>query len=403
VGDLEIFVTTEQKFVSHNGIIHAEATGGREFWRRYLDVFKSVKVIARVIPVEHLSGNAVCVEGEGVEVFQLPLHDGWRRFFVIPFLLLVTRKAAIQGNSAFILRVPGLVGTFVSIWLHLRSWPYAVEVVGDPYESLSSQALDKWWGNLLRMPFVYALKKQCQRAVAAAYVTRKTLQDRYPPGGQFTTNYSSIGLNPDLLEFGARCYQERKRGQRSHNPQRLIFVGSLAQRYKGLHVLLEALSLCRMAGSDLELVVLGDGYYRTAYEKLADSLQLPHVSFRGYLREGRAIFEQLAEADLFVMPSLVEGLPRAMIEAMACGLPCIGTRIGGIPELLSEEDLVCPADAPGLATKILQVLSDPAKMQEMSERNFRISLEYHPTHLRERRNTFYQFVYDATLDGINVN
>ena len=399
--NLAVYVTTEQKFILHKGRFYAEAIGGQEFWQRYLDVFKSVKIVARVKPVENLRDNVLYVEGEGIEVIPIPyFYSGWCRLFMLPALLMHTRKATVQ-DSAFILRVPGLVGTFVSIWLCLRRWPYAVELVGDPYDSLSSQALGKWWGDLLRIPFVYALRRQCQQAVAAAYVTRETLQKRYPPDGRFTTHYSSITLNPDLLAFGAKRFRGRQYGRVNSNHHRLIFVGSLSQRYKGLHVLLEALHLCQTAGWDLELMVLGDGFYRAEYERLAESMQLHNVIFHGYLKGGQAVFEQLAEADLFVMPSLVEGLPRAMIEAMACGLPCIGSIVGGIPELLAIEDLVPPGDAPALASKIRQVLADPAKMQEMGERNFHTSLEYHPDRLRERRNAFYQFVHDATMDRIS--
>lgn len=401
MSDLKVAVITEQRFLQFKGKVFAEAIGGEDFWRRYLDNFKGVKIIARVKSTNELPNNTVQVDGVDITIVPLPHYIGWRGLPLMLVLFFHTRQVAYQ-DDAFILRVPGLVGTLVAIWLRLRRWPYGVEVVGDPYDSLSSHALGKWWGDLLRIPFIYALKKQCQQAVAAAYVTRETLQKRYPPGGQFTTHYSSITLNPDLLAFGAKCYQERQYGGVYNNRHRLIFVGSLSQRYKGLHVLLEALHLCRTAGWNLELAVLGDGFYRAEYEKLANSLQLQNVTFPGYLKSGQAIFEQLEHSDLFVMPSLVEGLPRAMIEAMACGLPCIGTRIGGIPELLAEEDIVPPGDAPALAGKIMQVLADPAKMQEMSERNFRASQEYHPGHLRERRTAFYQFVHNATMDRISV-
>ena len=74
MGELEVYVATEQKFTLHRGTFYAEATGGREFWQRYLEVFKSVKIVARVIPVEQPSDNAVYVEAEGIEVVPLLLY-----------------------------------------------------------------------------------------------------------------------------------------------------------------------------------------------------------------------------------------------------------------------------------------------------------------------------------------
>ena len=55
-----------------------------------------------------------------------------------------------------------------------------------------------------------------------------------------------------------------------------------------------------------------------------------------------------------------------MVEAMARGLPCIGSAVGGIPELLPADDLVTPGDAPGLARKLQEVLSDPARLARMT-------------------------------------
>ncbi len=78
---------------------------------------------------------------------------------------------------------------------------------------------------------------------------------------------------------------------------------------------------------------------------------------------------QLDQADLFVLPSRQEGLPRALLEAMARALPAIGSTAGGIPELLPPEDLVAPADIGALAAKIAEVLTDPARLQAMSARN----------------------------------
>jgi glycosyltransferase involved in cell wall biosynthesis len=89
------------------------------------------------------------------------------------------------------------------------------------------------------------------------------------------------------------------------------------------------------------------------------------------------------------MPSRMEGLPRAMIEAMARALPCLGSTVGGIPELLSSEDLVAVGDAPGLAKKIHEVLADPARMSRMSARNLEKAREYAEAP-GERRLAFYR-------------
>ena len=85
-----------------------------------------------------------------------------------------------------------------------------------------------------------------------------------------------------------------------------------------------------------------------------------------------------------------------MIEAMARALPCIGSTVGGIPELLPLEDLVPPGDAAALARKIREVVIDPGRMARMSTRNLEKAREYREDALRERRVAFYQNIRNQT-------
>ena len=105
---------------------------------------------------------------------------------------------------------------------------------------------------------------------------------------------------------------------------------------------------------------------------------------------------QLERADLFVLPSHQEGLPRAMVEAMARALPCIGSTVGGIPELLPPEDMVPPGNVTALATKIRQVITDPDRMAQMSARNLQIATEYRDEILQKQRIEFYRYVREIT-------
>ncbi|GAB3976194.1 glycosyltransferase family 4 protein [Plantactinospora veratri] len=80
---------------------------------------------------------------------------------------------------------------------------------------------------------------------------------------------------------------------------------------------------------------LGDGRYRPRLERLATDLGVRRqVHFTGTISAATEVRRQLDAADLFVMPSRTEGLPKALIEAMARGLPAVATSVGGIPELL---------------------------------------------------------------------
>ena len=154
---------------------------------------------------------------------------------------------------------------------------------------------------------------------------------------------------------------------------------------------------CVHQGQELDLILIGSGRCRAGLEARAAALGLgERVRFCDQLPSGEAVREQLDQADLFVLPSRAEGAPRAMIEAMARGLPCIGSTVGGVPELLAPDDLVPPGDVRVLAGKIRKVLSDSECLARMSKRNLEKAREYRQEILRQRRDEFYRYLLRRT-------
>ena len=187
------------------------------------------------------------------------------------------------------------------------------------------------------------------------------------------------------------------RKPKQNGPYQLVTVGSLAQLYKGTDVLIEAVARCVRAGLDLTAVIVGDGKYRPNLMAKAERSGLAsRIRFTGQVTAGDPVRRILDSSDLFVLPSRTEGLPRALIEAMARGLPCIASAVGGIPELLDASELVPAGDPVALATKIQQVLIDPSRMDAMSRRNLAGAQEYLDSVLAERRRRFYEYVRDFT-------
>ena len=121
---------------------------------------------------------------------------------------------------------------------------------------------------------------------------------------------------------------------------------------KRLDVLLDAL-----AATDLRAVLAGDGPQRDAVERRAAALG-GRVTLPGYVADPAPLF---AAADVFVLCSAAENLPLSLLQAMACGLPVVATRVGGVPEVVRdgvEGRLVPPGDAAALAAALTSI--DPA-------------------------------------------
>jgi glycosyltransferase involved in cell wall biosynthesis len=176
---------------------------------------------------------------------------------------------------------------------------------------------------------------------------------------------------------------------------RLGFLGSFAQLSKGPDVLLRAAAACLKDKLDCEVVLAGEGKFRQTLERLASDLGImDRVRFLGSLLPGDAVRDFLDQVDLFVLPSRTEGLPRALVEAMARGCPAIGSNVGGIPELLLPEDLVVRDDPRSLAGKIHEVCADPERMIRMSRRNWEGAKGYVPEVVQTRRLEFYRRIRD---------
>jgi glycosyltransferase involved in cell wall biosynthesis len=130
---------------------------------------------------------------------------------------------------------------------------------------------------------------------------------------------------------------------------------------KGQDVLVEALARVHAAGGARPaLVLLGDGVLRPDLERAAARLPAGSVRFDGWRDDPWA---RLGAADVFVLPSRREGLPLALLEAMAAGLPVVATRVGGVPTALDDGRcgaLVPPDDPGALADAVLALLRDPA-------------------------------------------
>ncbi|MBA2480869.1 MAG: glycosyltransferase family 4 protein, partial [Planctomycetes bacterium] len=179
----------------------------------------------------------------------------------------------------------------------------------------------------------------------------------------------------------------------------VLLVGSLEQMYKGCDILIRAAASIRK-DRDFSISVAGDGRCRSRLEQLTAELgMVDRVRFLGHVTDRGELRALLDRTTLFVMPSRTEGLPRALIEAMARGCPCIGSSVGGIVELLPAEDLVPPGDVPALARRLQAALSDADWQRRSSARNRARAEEFRDDQLKPRRESFYRAVRDATAAG----
>src|SRR5262245_10644470 len=142
----------------------------------------------------------------------------------------------------------------------------------------------------------------------------------------------------------------------------LLFVGEL-RWLKGVDVLIEAITLARPNRS-LTAAIVGAGTDEARFRRQARMRGIDHlVTFHGPLPARQA----MQRGRLLVIPSRAESFPYVMLEAMAAGRPVIASRTGGIPELVPEQCLVPPGNAPALLAAIEGALADPAATAARAE------------------------------------
>lgn len=156
------------------------------------------------------------------------------------------------------------------------------------------------------------------------------------------------------------------------NLNRFLFLGRLGQR-KGVYDLLEAINILvnQQQQRNLIFYLAGDGDIEQVKEIIDKNKLVHHVQILGWI-SGQDKLKWFKDVDTILLPSYNEGLPMAILEAMAAGKIIISSRVGGIPDLVKEGEngfLITPGDVKSLHEHIAYVQSHPVEMEQMSRNN----------------------------------
>jgi glycosyltransferase involved in cell wall biosynthesis len=164
------------------------------------------------------------------------------------------------------------------------------------------------------------------------------------------------GIERDSFGMGDRNASRRRLGL--PDQRRIVLCVSRLSEEKGIDVLLRAFG--RTTTPDTVLYIAGEGLHRPILEKIrSESPRRNDITFLGAISHADVPM-WLAAADLFVLPSRTEGHPNSLLEAYACGLPAVATRVGGVPEVVTSEEiglLVDSDDVDGMARAIDSALA----------------------------------------------
>lgn len=370
-------------FKTKDGKVWCRTIHNQQFWERYTSVYDKIFVLCRLKENTEYKDveNFLLSSCENVEFLSVPDFTGPIEYIKKNLKIKKEIKQKLSGIGRFIpiFRLPSTLGFLAYDILKKENLDYGVEVVANPITAYAKK--NSLFHFFLKKYYTKKLKEACKNAKGVAYVTEFHLQKYFPTTG-FSTNYSSIDLDSSFF------FKREK-----FNKEKLTFihVSNIHSEKKGHRTLLKALGKLNNEGYDFECFIIGNGRKLEEFKQLSIDLHLKEkVFFVGELSEKEEIKSYLKKSDVLVFPSESEGLPRAIIEAMACSLAVISSPVDGIPELINK-DFLKDFNNYEEYSKLLKLFSDDRRLLESeSLRNFKKAKEYSIDKLSIKRKIFYE-------------
>jgi glycosyltransferase involved in cell wall biosynthesis len=379
-----LHVAVEHHFIEVDGRIYTHITYEHDYWREFLAVFDEVVAVARVRTETRVPDGWTRADGDGVRFHPLRDYLGFSQ--LLRSLRTVHRQCgeAMAEPGPVLLRL-GPISLMCRRHLRRQGRPFAFEGLGHGGESVARiRSLRLLRAGSVLGGLIHAMsKRQAADASCANYVSRY-VQRLYPTRSGREWVISDVLLPPQAYGDPRPAESFRRR------PLRIITVGRLEPE-KAQTDLLTAVALLAKRGRDVRCELVGGGRDMESLRRQAAEAGIAgRVVFHGPVASGAPVTALLREADLFVLPSLSEGLGRALVEAMAVGLPAVGSRVGGVPELLEDETMFPPGDAGALAEVIDRIGWDAEDMARLSSRNHAVARRFSAESLHQQRCEFWR-------------
>ena len=382
-----VFVYEDKIAQDAAGNFYTGSAFSQEVFDRYLQHFDHITLLMRKADVDpndfETLGKMNRIDSDKIDVVILPNTAASLRSFVDPRIHAQFKQTVLKElkpNRAVIIRAPSNSGTIAADYCHAHGIPYLAEAVGCPWDSLWNHSLK---GKLLAPGMWKDFRRTMRNANYAIYVTSEFLQRRYPTNGK-SAAISDVELQP----MDDSILEKRLEKIRSNSGTfKIGTAGALHVAYKGQRYVIEALSKLKDQGNTNFEYHLAGGGDPTVLQTLAEQLGVSdQVIFDGVLRHEQ-MFTWFDDLDLYIQPSTVESMPRALIEAMSRGLPALGSIVGGIPELLGKECIFPRKNVEVITELLIQLHSE--SMHSMAKRNFARAKQFQKELLEKKRFDFY--------------
>lgn len=373
-------------FLKYKNEYYTSGSLNSDVMKRYIKPFGKIRLVTRQKEVESVKGGIKPSSVPNTEFVAVPNYKSVKNLLKYFKARKIIKDEVV--NAEFIILRTSSFANVAARYARKYNKPYLVEVVGCAWDSAWNYSL---LGKFIA-PFSYYMQKETVKgADYAVYVTNTYLQKRYP------TNGVNIGCSDVALPLLDESVLERRLNKinqmKNDNPVILGTTAAIDVRYKGQEYVIKAISKLNKQGYNFEYHLAGGGdnsYLKSLAEKYCVT---DKVIFLGSLQHDK-VFEYLDNIDIYIQPSMTEGLPRALVEAMSRGCPSIGSNAGGIPELISLDFIFKSKKTNDLLKKMIKM--DKNNMYKEAEKNFNKVKEFDKELLSKRRTEFYRSYKEVT-------
>lgn len=269
----------------------------------------------------------------------------------------------IKKNKFDIIHYHFSVPTGLLTFFHTKKIPYIVTLHGIDVPAFHEDEFPAF--QKLTKPFNKKIIKRATAVVAVSENLKQKAEESFP-GKAIDVIYHGV----DIKKFKRLSFEKKD------NTIRFICVSRLV-KFKRIDLLIKAFQICveKNPEKQMELVIVGTGYLESELKALAlETGVSDKIIFKGFI-PNEEIFQILNEADIFVLPSVHDSFGIVFLEAMACGLPCIGARSAGVPEVIREGKtglLAEPESVESLADCMWKLADNDKVRNAMGEESFQL-------------------------------
>lgn len=389
---MKLLFVHDHPFFEEKDKVYSGGAFPASIWANYLKNFKQINVFGRRT---NSTASKVVLSSLNENVhFNLTNNYSSIKSLIKNYSSLKAELLVlIEPADVVLVRLPsvlGVIASFVAFTENKKVW---TEVVGNGNETLSNHG--SFLGKVSAPILNVLMKKAIRKSDFVSYVTLSKLQLDYPANkNAITVSISNVVLTRIINKSDIDLHRFTSK------KLKIALIGGFNAKYKGQDVLLRAVNLLPdEIKENIEFYFIGIGDSRWL-EELSKNLNLnDNIAFIGSKESGEPILSLLQEMSLYIQPSLTEGMPRALLEAMSMGCPAMGSRVGGIPDVISENLLHHKGDFKIVAKQLKRLFLDRQILIDESLRSLEVIEPYLKTELDNKRKKFYTKINEDLLKG----